>query len=107
MNNTKNPCAIFGLVQRDTYQSKDPYFSLFIYLLVCFLYLCILIVMQEDVIIFESLFTHYGGTYLTETYTMSPSAPIKYEARWNGLAIGIRNLIAVSIKPHKCEGRTI
>ena len=63
--------------------------------------------MQEDVVVLEALLTHNGGTNLAETYTMSPTATIKDEARWNGGAIGIWNLIAVSIKAHEGKSRTI
>ena len=63
--------------------------------------------MQKDVVVLEALLAHYGGTNLAETYTMSPSATIKYEARWNGGTIGFRNLIAVSIKTHEGKCRTI
>lgn len=63
--------------------------------------------MQKDVVVLEALLAHYGGTNLAETYTMSPSATIKYETRWNGGAIGVRNLIAVCIKAHEGKCRTI
>ena len=63
--------------------------------------------MQENVVVLETLFTHNGGTNLAETYTMSPTATVKDEARWNGGAIGVRNLIAVSIKAHEGKSRTI
>ena len=63
--------------------------------------------MQEDVIILEALLAHNGGTNLAEAYTVSPSATIENEARWNGSAIGIWNLIAISIKAHKGKRRTI
>ena len=63
--------------------------------------------MQENVVVLKALLAHNGSTYLAEPHTMSPSATIKYEARWNGGAIGIWNLIAVSIKAHEGKSRTI
>ena len=50
--------------------------------------------MQEDIVVFEALFAHNGGTNLAETYSVSPTATIENEARWNGGAVGIWNLIA-------------
>ena len=63
--------------------------------------------MQEDIVVFEALFAHDGGTNLAKTYTVSPTATIENEARWNGGAVGIWNLIAISIKAHKGKRRTI
>ena len=47
--------------------------------------------MEQDSTVFETLFAHDGGTYLTESYTVSPTVSFQYEARWDSGAVGVRN----------------
>ena len=71
--------------------------------LIKFPYLRTFVIMQQDVVVIESLFAHDGGTYLAQAYAVSPSGSGQLEPY--GRSVGVFAFIDHKSRTEQVGGR--